>query len=197
MRCKYCNTEVEQNNFCSNCGRKLEQPLSEETSKSNDENHKQYETVNNSSSTNTQSVPLSKINIQRIWKFVAAGIVIYFLISLFSCGRVKDEDYISSAQTVISKNLAAPATAEFSNGKVVDKDKYGRALVTITVDAQNGFGAYLRHNYAVVIFSYNKKTDEFSFDESCIVDLDNDELSDLTVEYLKTRSNWNEPLESD
>jgi hypothetical protein len=184
MICKYCGNEIEQGKYCPACGNKLEQEKVE------------IEEINpDGSSNNTQNIESDKkpLKKKRKWLYI---IIAFVLISIFTKGKVSDGDYISCAQTLIRQDLKCLATAEFSDGKVVEKDKYGRALVTVTVDAQNGFGAYIRNRYAVVIDSYDKKTGEFTYNRNAIIDLDNSELTDIGMEFLKISSNWDKPIES-
>lgn len=232
MYCKYCGKEIEESNFCPNCGHKLEEKLTEEEQLIEQEQPAEEKQVgevdqpavedepieeiselnikNNSavedSKTNSYNSPSNiggSKNIKKVlnkskWLYIVIGVAIYLAISFFTNNNITDDDYISCAQTAISKELTAPSTASFSDGEVIDKDKYGRAIVTITVDAQNGFGAYIRNRYAVVINSYDKKTGEFLYNRQNIIDLENSEfLDNITEEFLKTQSNWDEPIDDD
>ncbi len=56
----------------------------------------------------------------------------------------------SAAEKIVKGKLKAPATASFSNMKVIAKS-YDQFLVQTTVDAQNSFGATIRSTYLVVL----------------------------------------------
>ena len=126
-------------------------------------------------------------------------ILLVVVIVSFSDGGVSDDDYISCAKTAVSKQLKSPGSAFYSNEKVVEKDDYGRVLVMLTVDSQNGFGAYLRQHCAVVIKSYNKKTKDFIYSRNGVQSWTDeyDFLADTCIDMAKEASNWNEPLEKD
>lgn len=62
-----------------------------------------------------------------------------------------------AAKQLISYTLKSPSTAKWGNYcQVVDEDNYGRYLVYISVEAQNGFGAYIQSAYMVVLQSVDK-----------------------------------------
>lgn len=124
-------------------------------------------------------------------------IIIIVLINAIGGGsHGSNDDYIGCAKTVVSKQLRSHSSAQWSNEKVVEKDDYGRVLVTLTVDSQNGFGAYLRTHYAVVIESYDKKTDEFTYQYGGVESWSDqyDFLEDACIKNVKKGSNWNEPI---
>ena len=62
-----------------------------------------------------------------------------------------DEKFINAAKSAVLEQLKAPSTASWVSAKVEERDAYGRAIVTLTVDAQNSFGAIIRDYYAVCI----------------------------------------------
>lgn len=126
-------------------------------------------------------------------------ILLVVVIVSFSDGGVSDDDYISCAKTAVSKQLKSPGSAFYSNEKVVEKDDYGRVLVVLTVDSQNGFGAYLRSHYVVVIESYDSKTEEFTYSRNGIQHWtdDMDFLEEILIQSAKDASDWNEPLEKE
>jgi len=65
--------------------------------------------------------------------------------------NASNDEYISSAKSAVCDILKAPTTASWGAATVEEKDEYGRAIVTLTVDAQNGFGAMIREHYVVCI----------------------------------------------
>lgn len=106
-----------------------------------------------------------------------------------------DGFYIAAAKQVVSENLRSPSTAQFSDVEIVDKDEYGRAVITMTVDAQNGFGAYIRNKYAVIIYDVN--TSENTFRYIYPQSYSSDSFEKSVVSNLKKNANWGEPLDSD
>ena len=136
---------------------------------------------------------------QKLIRIVIPVIVLIIIISIIVPKGPSDEDYISSARTAVSEKLKSPATAMYSNEKIVDEDDYGRVLVTLTVDSQNSFGAYVRENYAIVIKSYDTSTDKFVFYPTATQHWSSefDFLEDELIEAAKKSANWNEPLEND
>lgn len=204
MFCKYCGKEVGESKFCNNCGHEIENEKHNEiTSIKNDSSDKNGIFKMNETKTedNNQDRDITgkseKPKKKNKWALLLLCIAIYFVITFFSNSNVTDRDYISCAEVAISEQLTSPATAKFSDGKVIDKDKYGRAIVMMTVDGQNGFGATIRNKFVVVINSYDKKTGEFFYNKASMVSLENGEqLTDFTVKLIKGMSNWNEPIES-
>ena len=66
-----------------------------------------------------------------------------------------DSEYIDAAKTLVYNSLKSPSTSSLVDAIVVDKDSYGRAIVLISVDAQNSFGAYLRTYFCICIRGIN------------------------------------------
>lgn len=124
-------------------------------------------------------------------------IIVILALGFWGDDGATDEDYISSAKTAVSEQLKAPSTASYSDVKIVDKDEYGRVLVTMAVDAQNGFGAYIRSYYAVVIKSYDTDTDRFVYYPNAIQRWTTSGYEDIYIEAAKNAVNWDEPLEED
>lgn len=122
-------------------------------------------------------------------------LIVIALFSFFSGGGVSDEDYIVCAKSVAYNQLKAPSTASFSDAKVVEKDDYGRALVTFTVDSENSFGAYVRTYYAIVIETYDKSSEQFTYDRFGVQHWTNSSADEIYIEAAKEAADWNEPLE--
>lgn len=123
-------------------------------------------------------------------------LIVIILFNLFSGGGESNEDFIiRCAQTVAYEQLKSPSTASFSDGQVVEKDDYGRALVTFFVDAENSFGAYVRTYYAIVIETYDKSTEKFTYNSFAVQHWSNGTNSDFYLEAAKVAANWDEPLE--
>ena len=66
---------------------------------------------------------------------------------------VSDEKYISCAKTFINSKLKNPSSATYNSAKVYEKDSYGKAIVSLDVSSQNGFGGWVRETYYVCILS--------------------------------------------
>lgn len=58
---------------------------------------------------------------------------------------------IACAKTLIDESLRSSSTARWGTCEKVDEDNYGRCLVYVSLEAQNGFGAYSKLNYFVVL----------------------------------------------
>lgn len=71
--------------------------------------------------------------------------------------KPSNETIVGCAKTLISEGLKSSTTARWEKDcQVVDGDDYGRYLVYISVEAQNGFGAYVKSAYFVILQSVNK-----------------------------------------
>lgn len=129
---------------------------------------------------------------------IIAVCLVVAIIFCFGGSGPSDNDLIGAAQTVIRKQLNSPSTARFYNCEVAEKDEYGRALVTMEVEAQNLMGGYKRYNCAVVIISYDTSTDEFVYSPSAnqMWESGFDFLSDTIIENEKEAADWGEPIES-
>lgn len=62
---------------------------------------------------------------------------------------------IKACKDCVEKHLKAPATAKYHSIQIKDRDQYGRIYLLVEVDAQNGFGAYVRNKLRVVLQSVN------------------------------------------
>lgn len=196
MICNNCGNDVGNSKFCSKCGNKILKNMPLENANKASKDLSKYGIKNNNSIDSNQKSFNSPAKKGK-FLYILAPFIIFLVISFFFKGGTTDSDYISCAQTLIKQHLTSPSSAKFSNGKVLEKDDYGRRLITLTVESQNGFGVYLRDNFAVVITSYDKKTGEFTYKKDAIMSLNQDEINDLSVDYLKTASNWNEPIEEE
>ena len=58
---------------------------------------------------------------------------------------------ISCAKTVINDILKSSSTAIWGEAEYIDQDNYGRCLVYVPLEAQNGFGGYSKLYYLVVL----------------------------------------------
>lgn len=66
------------------------------------------------------------------------------------------------AQTLIDNNLRSSSTARWGNCEKIDEDNYGRCLVYVSLEAQNGYGAYSKLNYFVIL-QYVESNGEFTY----------------------------------
>ena len=105
-----------------------------------------------------------------------------------------NSNYIEAAKIAIRDDggLKSPSQAKFYGGKVVEKDNYGRALVTITVDAMNSYGGYKQYDYIVIITSFDTETSQFTYSKMSIMTY-NDVLYDTVASVAKNYANWNQP----
>lgn len=78
---------------------------------------------------------------------------------------------VNCAETLISNNLKSPGTAIWGKSEKVDEDNYGRCLVYVSVEAQNGFGGYIKSDYFVIL-QYVESNGKFTYyPYSCIYEL--------------------------
>lgn len=110
--------------------------------------------------------------------------------------KPSDFTVVNAAKTLISSNLKSSSTARWgTNCQVLDEDEYGRYLVYISVEAQNGFGAYIKSAYMVVLQTVDKGGDftykPFSYYiESSVVSNLVNPIEDYKEGYI------NEPLQN-
>lgn len=143
---------------------------------------------------NLQKLPKLKRFLYITIPIIIATIIVFIGIVKFD-EAPSDGFYITAAKQVVSENLRSPSTAQFSDVEIADKDEYGRAVITMTVDAQNGFGAYIRNKYAVIIYDVN--TSENTFRYIYPQSYSSDSFEKSVVSNLKKNANWGEPLDSD
>lgn len=111
-----------------------------------------------------------------------------------------DSEYINCAKTLISQTLLSPATASYSEGVVEAKDEYGRAIVSVCVDSQNGFGAFVRTNFCIAISGIYPSDNTFDYLPNAYMETYSDSnafLKDAVIESLKSRNNWGKPADAD
>lgn len=199
MFCPQCGEKVgDESKYCTKCGYNLQnrQTPKDNNLDAHDSKNRNDEVFNNKDGANSKVIyeesVFSRISKYKIILFIISLVIIW---SLFFRTDM-DSAYISCAKTIIYKQLKSPATARWSNEKVLEKDDYGRAIVYLTVDAQNGFGAYIRENYVVVILSYDRRTGEFTYNKASVQQItDSDEnLDSFIIDFAKKYTNWNQPL---
>ncbi len=69
-----------------------------------------------------------------------------------STNKAKKENVINAAQSAVSKNLRSSSTARWGKTQIVDEDNYGRYMVYVDLEAQNGFGGYEKCYFLVIVF---------------------------------------------
>lgn len=74
----------------------------------------------------------------------------------------KSDTIVSCAKTLINNELRSSTTARWGQCEKVDEDNYGRCLVYVSLEAQNGFGAYSKLNYFVIL-QYVESNGEFTY----------------------------------
>lgn len=181
MFCKNCGKEIKNgDDFCRECGTKTEEV-----------------SVNNANAIAvTAETPKKKYPA----KLVIGAIIAVIVIIVIACsvgGTASDDDYISAAKTVISKQLKAPSTAIYSDEKIEAQDDYGRTIVSLTVESQNSFGGYVTNTCYVLIESYDTDEDTFTYNAVTGVYLSEfgDNFADTYIDKLKESTEWDEPLE--
>lgn len=64
---------------------------------------------------------------------------------------VSNSTIIACARTEVSKLLRSSSTANWGTAEIIDEDSYGRYLVYVPLEAQNGFGGYEKLYYLVIV----------------------------------------------
>jgi len=96
---------------------------------------------------------------------------------------------ISCAKTLIDNSLRSSSTAKWGTCEKIDEDNYGRCLVYVSLEAQNGFGAYSKLNYFVIL-QYVKSNGEFTYKPySCMHELTVYGAQSVYDYYVKTYKN--------
>lgn len=109
---------------------------------------------------------------------------------------INEDFYISCAKTAIAKRLKSPSTAIWYNERVVEQDAYGRVLITMAVEAQNGFGGYSKSYYAVVIYGCNPSEGTFKYNRLNGVQMcETEDFFNVVIKSAKELSNFGEPFE--
>lgn len=106
-----------------------------------------------------------------------------------------DEEYIDVAITIVSNHLKSPSSADYVDAKVKEKDAYGRAVVFLSVDAQNSFGAMIRTHFCIVIRGINSDGTGDYRESTAIMTYDQGQENNV-AEYLKKQNNFGEPDEN-
>ena len=193
MFCKNCGKELKKGAaFCHECGAKVEL---NETVQANpiETNVPQPAMANNGVATS-----IKKMSKEKLILIIAIPIWIIIIIACaVDGGTASDDDYISAARTVISKQLKAPSTAIYSNEKIEAQDDYGRTIVSLTVESQNSFGGYVTNSCYVLIESYDTAEDTFTYNKATGVYVSEfgDSFADTYIDKLKESTEWDKPLE--
>lgn len=124
---------------------------------------------------------------------------------------VSNNTIIACAKTEVSKLLRSSSTASWGTAEVIDKDSYGRYLVYVPLEAQNGFGGYEKLYYLVVVrdvtsdgyykaMSYYQSVLDIpnymgQTIPSTITEYKNGERSKLISDFLE-KNKWEEPIDT-
>lgn len=103
---------------------------------------------------------------------------------------------IDCARTEVDKLLRSSSTAVWSEkAKILDKDEYGRYLVYVPLEAQNGFGGYKKLEYLVIVSNVTSDGHYSSYTYSSTYEItgffsDNYQKNDY--QSFKERNHWGE-----
>lgn len=159
-------------------------------------------TVPNSSEPSpAPQIVIQNKSVKKLWAIIIFVLVGTFTFALLN-GIGKDnpkgnlnEHYINCAKQLVSEQLKSPATASYSNCVVEEIDQYGRIMVSMAVDSQNGFGAYIRKYAIVILQTYDSKEETFTYKSYAAVQFyDRAEYKSSTANVAKSLNHWNEPL---
>lgn len=98
----------------------------------------------------------------------------------------EEDPIIKACKDFVSKNLKAPATVKYNSIEIKERDQCGRILLIVEVDSQNGFGAYVRSKFHVILQSVNK-------DGSYKVSKHAFNIASQSERVFKNQNNWNLP----
>ena len=124
------------------------------------------------------------------------GIVIaLFIITRFIGNEPKEEYVVNAARNVVNEQLIAPGTAIYSGEEILEKDDYGRYLVYLDVDAENSYGAKVRSEWCVVVFSVTKDDFHYNNQASYVNSYSGTDVkSELAISTLKEFNDWDKPF---
>ena len=108
--------------------------------------------------------------------------------------QVSEEDYLAFARQIISQSLISPSSAIYSDEVVEETDKYGRRLVTLSVDAQNVFGAIVQNHYAVII-QYADTEGHFTWRTDFGAQQYSTSTKASVIDIMKNLNGWGLPFE--
>lgn len=195
-RCPNCQTEITPGiKFCSECGSAIvnQSSTTENATKSTAESVPQ-------STTDTPQVvfPAKKKTSWKVWLGIIIALVVLVggISKCASNSKGTDDDYISCAIQLTRNNLKSPSSAIFYNCVVEEIDNFGRILVSLEFESQNGFGAMVRSYAIVVLQDYDDGT--FTYNTSFAVQFySNAYEKDTAIELTKSLNQWNEPKAED
>ena len=97
--------------------------------------------------------------------------------------------------SVVNEQLIAPGTAIYSGEEILEKDDYGRYLVYLDVDAENSYGAKVRSEWCVVVFSVTKDDFHYNNQASYVNSYSGTDVkSELAISTLKEFNDWDKPF---
>ncbi len=190
MVCNKCGKEVKDGELiCSECGTAIEN-IVDGVEKSNIVAEKES-TIGDSP---TQTKPINR-NFRKIPYIVIVAVVVallFLVIKVF--GGPSDDDYINAACQVASNPASGNwvgGNYTFNNGKVVDKDKYGRAIVLLEYDSYYTGASQM----ILCIYNYDTSQNTFNYYKSREFSLGGYDISEGEINSLKDRVNWDEPID--
>lgn len=117
-----------------------------------------------------------------------------------------DATVILCAQNEVSKILKSASTAHWGAGEILDKDQFDRYLVYIPLEAQNGFGAYSKSYFLVIVsdvtldgqytfMTFGSRLEIVNFTNasvpSVVTDYKNGEIAPIVQNFLEN-NRWGE-----
>lgn len=103
-----------------------------------------------------------------------------------------EEIVAKCAQTLVYENIKSPATAQWVSADILEKDEYGRYLVDVVLDAQNGFGALIRSGFIVALKSVEEGGNFTHSSMFFMEEYSRDFERTQAIEYIKNMNNSGE-----
>lgn len=97
-----------------------------------------------------------------------------------------------AVQELIAKHLKTPSTAKYISTRVAERDEE-QFIVHAVLDAQNEFGAMIRHSLCVSLKLDPKSRGNFKWYPASAVQDCTDPPRDFELEYVKSRNKWSTP----
>lgn len=97
-----------------------------------------------------------------------------------------------AAQELIAKHLKAPSTAKYISSRVVERDE-DQFIVHAVLDAQNEFGAMIRHSFCVALKLDPKSRGNFRWYPASAVQDCGDPPRDFELKYVESMNKWSTP----
>ena len=99
----------------------------------------------------------------------AVALVVIIFIIVFGARGCKDSEYQDFAETaakqVVSNNLKSPSSAKWNEVSNMEDNGKGYYIVYVDVEETNGFGAYIRTRFFVMVYNIDLKERTFRHSE--------------------------------